>query len=397
MERAFLTPEQAAVAEAAETVMGRLLPRHRDYLRIIFEEQRFPEEVWEEMARAGLLAAMIPEEYGGSGLGLTAMALIMEVFARHALSNTLVLLTAMDAMAILRGGTEEQKRRWLPPIAAGQLKLAFAITEPDAGTNSFRIRTVARRVDGGYRLNGQKAWITGVDVADAVLVVARSIPYADIVAQGLPRQYGMSLFLVDRDTPGLRLQAMDTVGIEGFRQFQVFFDDVEVAEDRRIGPEHEGVRLLFHALNPERIIGAAIGVGLTGYCLDKAVSYAKERRVFGDTPTGAYQAVQHPLARLRVLQEAAWMLTLRAAEGFDRGIEPRTVGAWANMAKYLSAETAFEAIDRAIQTHGGSGFVKDYYLVQLLAPVRLLKTAPINNEMILNYIAENVLGLPRSY
>jgi alkylation response protein AidB-like acyl-CoA dehydrogenase len=397
MDRTFLTADQVAVVEAAEHALARLLPHHQEYLRVIFEEQRFPDEVWDEMARAGLLAAMIPEAYGGSGLGLTAMALALETFSRYALANTLVVLTTMDAMAIAQGGTDDQKRRWLPAVADGRLKLAFAVTEPDAGTNTFRIRTLADRVDGGYRLHGQKAWITAVDVADALLVVARTLPHDEVVRRGLPGSYGLALFLVDRATAGLRYQEMPTMGIEGFRQFQVFFDGVDVPEDRRIGAEHEGARLLFYALNPERTLGAAIAVGMSDYCLTRAVAYAKERRVFGDTPIGAYQAVQHPLARLRIQQQAAWELTLKAAAAFDRGLEARTVGQWANMAKYLAAETAFEAVDRAIQTLGGSGFVKDHYLIQMLAPIRLLKTAPINNEMILNYVAENVLGLPRSY
>ena len=397
MEGIFLRPEHAAVVEAAEAVVNRLLPRHDEYLRVIFEEQRFPDDIWDAIAQAGLLAAAIPEQYGGSGMGLTAAALTTEVFSRYALGNALVGLTTMDAMAILRSGTEAQKRRWLPAIAQGQLKLAFAVTESDAGTNTFRMRTKADRVAGGYRLNGQKAWITGADVADGFLVAARTMPYDQVVAEGLPRHYGLSLFLVDRTAPGVRYQAMETLGIEGFRQFLLYFDDVQLPEDRRVGPEHEGAAGLFAALNPERIIVAATSVGMTRYCLDKAVAYATERRVFGNTPTGAYQGVQHPLARVRVLQEAAWMLTLRAAAAFDQGYHPRMVGMWANMAKYLASETVFEAIDRAIQTLGGSGFVKDYNLIQLLTPMRLWKTAPINNEMVLNFIAESALGLPRSY
>lgn len=392
-----LSEEHRLLLEAVHDAIKRLEPKRREFMRVIFEERRFPEELWQVMAEVGILGAIVPEEYGGTGLGLLAMVLALEAFSAAGLANTMAVLTTMDTMAILRGGTEEQKRKWLPRIADGSLKFAFAITEPDSGTNSFRIRTLARREGDVYRLNGHKAWITAADVADYILVVARTVPYDEVVRQGLPKAYGMGLFLVDRRAPGVSLKPMNTMGIEGYQQFNVYLDDVEVPADHRIGDEHLGAQVLFMALNPERILAAAIAVGMSEYALRKAVAYANERRVFRDTPIGAYQGVQHPLAQIKIKQEAARLLTYRAAWAFDQGLPIQEVGAYANMAKYMASELAVEAVDRAIQTHGGNGFVVEYGLIPLWAPARLLKTAPINNEMILNYVAEHVLGLPRSY
>ena len=315
----------------------------------------------------------------------------------ESLGNAFCVLTTMANMAILRGGSEDQKRFWLPRIAEGRMKCAFAITEPDAGTNSFVMRSFAARDGETYRLSGSKGWITGADVADQILVVARTVPLKEIGDRGLPLAHGIGLFLIDADAPGLERQAMDTAGIEGFRQFMLYFDNVEVPLDRCIGDEHTGVSVLFQALNPERILAAATAVGLSEFALRKAIVHASERRVFGDTPIGAYQAVQHPLARVRVAQESTRLLTQKAAWLFDEQASPDEVGHYANMAKLSGSELAVEAVDAAIQTLGGGGFIRDNHLINLWSTARLLKTAPVNNEMILNQIAEHMLGLPRSY
>jgi len=394
---ALLSDELRMVRTTVEELLRRLEPKREEYYRQIFDEVEYPQELWDKAAELGLLGALIPEQYGGTGMGLLPLTVAVETFASHALGNTMVMLTAMDTAAILEAGTEEQKQRWLPAIARGQRCLAFAITEPDAGTNTFRIRTLARRDGDGYRLNGQKAWITGVDRAQSVLVVARTLSYEEVQRRGLPRSAGLGLFFVAPRAPGVTLQEMDTVGIEGFRQYFVFFDDVFVPAEDRLGSDEQGLTPLFAALNVERILTAALCLGMTEYALRAAAAYAKERKVFDDTPIGAYQAVQHPLARLAVLHEAARLLTYRAAKAYDDGVPGREVGLHAAMAKYLASEVTFDAFDRAIQTHGGNGFVKGYHLIQMLAPARLFKTAPINNEMLLNYIAEHALGLPRSY
>ncbi|CAM3436595.1 acyl-CoA dehydrogenase family protein [Hydrogenibacillus schlegelii] len=385
------------VVAAVDVALKKLRPKLDAYHRMIYDEGTYPEELWGVLAELGLFGALVPEAYGGTGLGLTAMTIAMERLAAHGLANVLAVLTTMDALAIVRGGTEAQKRRFLPPIAEGRLKMAFAITEPEAGTNSFNIRTFARREGSGYRLDGHKAWITGADRADWIVVVARTMPAEEAERSFGSRRHGLGLFLVENGTPGLSLQPMETVGIEGFGQFVVYFDGVKVPEEARIGPEHRGTEVLFHALNPERILFAAKGVGMAELALMRAAAYARERRVFGETPIGAYQGVQHPLARLFAEKEAARLLTYEAARAYDRGAPGRDVGLWASMAKLLASETAFRAVDQAIQTHGGNGFAKEYRFIQMLAPARLMKTAPVNNEMLLNFIAERALDLPRSY
>lgn len=397
-EQFGLTQEHFMVIEAARGVAKKLGPKMDLFNKMIFEEQRFPEEIWREMGNAGILGAMIPEEYGGTGVGLLAMALALETLSMEGVSASLfAVLTTMDTMAILKGGSEEQKQAWLPKIASGDIKMAFAITEPDAGTNSFRMKMFAKRDGDVYRLNGQKAWITGFDVADHAIIVARTMTLEELKRQGLPKSYGMGLFIVDTKAKGITMNEMNTMGIEGFKQFQLYFDDVEVPVENRVGEEHMGAMVLFHALNPERILAAAICVGMSEFALRKAVAYALERKVWSDAPIGAYQGVQHPLAHVKAMQEAVRLLTYKAAWAFDKGRPPAETGGYSNMAKLLASELAVDAVDRAIQTHGGNGFVTDYQLIRMWAPARLLKTAPINNEMAMNFIAEHVLGLPKSY
>ena len=392
-----LGEDQRMLIEVVRDLLRKRRDRIDRYLREIYEEQNFPEDLWDDMGQVGIFGALVPEQYGGTGLGLLGMAIAMEEFAAEGLGNAFCVLTTMANMAILRGGSEDQKRHWLPRIAEGKVKCAFAITEPDCGTNSFRMRSLARRDGEVYRLSGNKGWITGADVADYILVVARTVPLEEVTERGLPATHGIGLFLVDADAAGLEKQVMATAGIEGFRQFMLYFDDVRIPLDRRIGDEQGGVAVLFQALNPERVLAAASALGISEFALRKATVQARERRVFGDTPIGAYQAVQHPLARVRIAQEATRLMTHKAAWLFDRQAPPEEVGYYANMAKYSGSELAVSAVDAAIQTLGGGGFIREHHLMELWSTARLFKTAPINNEMILNQIAEHVLGLPRSY
>lgn len=388
--------EHGMILEAVEGLLRKIEPQRERYLKLIFEEQAFPEELWGEMARAGIIGALVPEEYGGTGLGLLGMTLALERLSAAGLTNAFCILTTMANMALLRGGSEAQKAHWMPRIASGEAKFAFAITEPDAGTNSFKMKTRATRDGDGFRLNGSKGWITGANVADYILVVARTTSYEDLKAQGLPKTYGLGLFIVDARAPGLQMQVMDTSGIEGYKQFMLYFDNVEIPPEHVLGDPDAGAMTLFQALNPERVLAAAVALGMSEFALQKAIAYAHERKVFA-SPIGAYQAVQHPLARVKIRQEAARLLTYKAAWLFDQHASPHEVGHFANMAKHMSSELAVDAVDAAIQTHGGNGFVREYHLINLWAPARLLKTAPINNEMILNQLAEHMLGLPRSY
>jgi acyl-CoA dehydrogenase len=348
----------------------------------------FPTEIWDAMATQGLLALGVPEEYGGSGAGIVPVVAAMEAMSARGIPIALYLLTAFAREAILRHGTEEQRHRFVTPTTTGESRMCFAITEPDAGTNSFRITTTATRDGNVYRLKGQKLFISGADASQQMLVVARS-PKTDADE----RRPGMSLFVVDLPSPGLELQAQDIDIVMADRQFAVFFDDVEVPAENRIGEEGEGFRYLFDALNPERVLVSAWAIGLGDYALGKAVAYAKDRAPFGK-PIGSYQGLQHPLARSRVGLDAARLMMYAAAKIFDGG---GNAGYYANAAKLLASEAATSACDIAIQTFGGYAFTTDYDVSTIWPVARLLRVAPVNNEMVLNYIGEHVLDLPKSY
>lgn len=348
------------------------------------------EEMWQEMGRAGYLGVTIPEEYGGSGLSMSRLTVLMEELSNEGVPLLfLVVSTAMASIAIAKHGSEEQKRRYLPKLAAGEEKFCFAITEPDAGSNSFRIQTLARREGDHYVLRGQKVFITGADEADHMLVVARTVS----AAEARDKREGMALFAVDPKASGIELQRIDTKILAPERQYQVFFDDVKIPATSRVGSDALGLKPLFDALNPERIVVAAMAVGLGRYALAKAVDYAKTRKVF-DQPIGAHQGIAHPMAVAKTHLELAALMMHEAARIFD---SEGDAGMYANMAKYSAAEAAIEAVDVAIQVHGGMGFTGDVDVITLWPLVRLLRTAPVSREMILNYIAEHVLGLPRSY
>ena len=364
----------------------------RDYWLAKAREGAFTEELWQELAAGGYLGMMIPEEYGGGGLGLTEMAVLQEEMSHQGIPLLmLVVSNVMDALLIARFGSQEMKERYLPRLARGETKFCFALTEPTAGSNSFRTSTQAR-VDGdSYVLNGQKVFITGVDQSDYLLVVARTTPFEEVQ----DKRQGLSLLIVDRRAEGVTLQPLEMGVLHPETQFAVFFDDVRVPRGELIGEEGKGSKYLFDALNPERISAAAVAVGLGQYVLEKAVAYAKERVVF-DKPIGSHQGLQHPMAIAKTNLELAALMTRYAAGLFDGG-DKVAAAAYANMAKFAAAEAATEACDLAIEVHGGSGFSTDVDLITIWPFVRMLRTVPVSREMILNYIGEHVLGLPRSY
>lgn len=392
-----LTDEQQQMKQAIMGIVKKFTPRREEFKKMILKEKKFPQELWDAVAELGFLGMLLPEEYGGTNLGLLTMVILIEEMAANGFGNAFFILTSMDALCILRNGSEEIKKRFLPQIAAGKLKFCFALTEPDAGSNTFRISTFAKKEGNIYKISGQKTFITGVDVADYMLLVTRTIKREDLEKQGMPKAYGLSLFVVDTKSKGITLQEIPTRGIEGNAQFTIFFDEVEVPAENLVGQENAGSLALFNSLNPERILAAATALGLTERLLKKAIDYAKERKVFKNTPIANYQAIQHPLAEVKIEQEAARLLTYRAAWAFDKGVPPGIVGTYANMAKYTAAELAIKATDRAIETMGGYGFSEEYEIIYYWEGTRLLRTAPISKEMILNYIAEHVLGLPKSY
>lgn len=351
---------------------------------------RFPDEIWEAMAAQGILGLGVPEEYGGSGAGVLPVVAAMETMSAEGIPVALFLLTSFAREAILRHGTDQQRQRFVAPTTTGEERMCFAITEPDAGTNSFRIETTATKTaDGTYRLNGQKIFISGADAADRMMVVARTTRAAEVT----DRRRGMSLFVIDVDSDGLELQRQDIGILMPDGQFAVFFDDVAVPADRLIGEEDEGFRCLFDALNPERMLVSSWAIGLGDFVLRKAVEYARERAPF-QSPIGSYQAIQHPLARSRASLDAARLMMYTAARIFDEGGD---AAYFANAAKLLASEAAVATCDAAIQTFGGYSFTAEYDVATVWPMARLLRIAPINNEMILNYIGEHVLGLPRSY
>lgn len=392
-----LSEEHQLLKKTVADMLKQFTPKREHYKKVILEEKKFPQEIWDAFAEIGLTGCLIPESYGGNNMGLLSLVLAFEEMAAQGFSSGLLLLTAMDTACILRNGTDELKQRFLPDIAKGKLKLCFGLTEPDAGSNTFRINTVAKENGDHYLLNGSKVFITGADIADYVLLVTRTTTVEELQKQGLPKMHGLSIFLVDTKSKGFEMKPIPTRGIEGMRQFLLFFDNVKVPKENLVGQKDNGTFALFNSLNPERILAAATAVGIAEHCLRKSVEYAKERKVFKDTPIGSYQAVSHPLAEVKIEQEAVRLLTYRAAWAFDQNLHPGEVGTYANMAKFLGAEMALKAVDRAIETHGGYGFSEEYGIIYMWEGVRLLRTAPITREMILNYISEHVLGLPRSY
>jgi alkylation response protein AidB-like acyl-CoA dehydrogenase len=303
----------------------------------------------------------------------------------------LVVGNVMDAELIARYGSTEMKERYLPPLARGEARFCFALTEPTAGSNTFRTATHARLDGDSYVLNGQKMFITGVNASDYLLVVARTTR----LEEAQDKREGLSLFVVDRRAAGITLQPLDMGVLHPETQFAVYFDDVRVPRGDLVGEEGMGSRYLFDALNPERISAAAVAVGLGRFVLDKAVAYARERVVF-DRAIGSHQGLAHPLAEVKTELELAAVMTQYAAGLVDSG-DKKGAAAYANMAKLAAADAATRACDLAIEVHGGSGFSNDVDLITVWPFVRMLRTVPVSREMILNYIGEHVLGLPRSY
>lgn len=349
------------------------------------------DELWDDLTAAGFTGVNVPSEYGGGGAGVYELAIVGEETAAAGCPLLVLLVSPGICVRLLATrGTPAQRATWLPGLASGR-KMAFAITESDAGSNSHRVATTARRDGDLWRISGAKTYISCVDEADAVLVVARS---ATDPETGRAR---LSLFIVDTDAPGLTTNPIPVeVGLPD-KQFQVFLDDVAVGDDRLVGREGEGLTDLFAGLNPERILGASLCNGIGRYALGIAAQYATERRVWGDVPIGAHQGVAHPLAEAKVGLELARLMTQRAAWLQDHDEASPAAAEAANMAKLAAADAAARCLDAAIQALGGNGMSSAYGLADLWGVVRLLKIAPVSREMILNYVAQHSLGLPRSY
>ena len=346
-------------------------------------------DLWLAIGKAGYLGVNIPEEYGGGGGGIGDVAAVCEELAAQGCPLLMMVVSpAICGTAITRYGTPAQKERWLPGIADGTETMAFAITEPDAGTNSHNITTTARHDGDEWLLKGQKIYISGVDESKNVLVVAR----AEDARTGKLKP---CLFVVPTDAKGFSFTAIPMEIVSPEQQFQVFIDDVRLPADALVGDEDGGLVQLFAGLNPERIMAASFSTGLARYALDKATSYVKEREVWGK-PIGSHQGLAHPLAQSKIEIELARLMTQKASALYDEG-DDMGAGEAANMAKYAAAEAACDAADRAVQAHGGNGITQEYGVAGLLVAARAGRIAPVSREMILNFVGMHSLGLPKSY
>jgi alkylation response protein AidB-like acyl-CoA dehydrogenase len=359
---------------------------HAYYLEVSRSDRKAT-ELWAELAEYGYLGVNVPEEYGGAGAGLTELAIVCEELAAAGTPSFLLIVsTAICGELLVAHGSPEQKQRWLPAMASGEAKMAFSITEPDAGTNTHQLATTATREGDSFRLRGQKVYASAVDEADRVVVVARTGTRDDGRGE-------LSVFLVDPSSAGFEMQPIPVEMTAPEKQFTLFFDDVVVPATELIGTEGDGLRQLFSGLNPERVMAAALENGIGLYALAKASAYARERVVW-NVPIGAHQGVAHPLAKAKIEVELARLMTQKAAWLHDQGLP---AGEASNMAKYAAAEACLAALDQAIQTHGGNGLATEYGLATLWGAARLQRTAPVSREMIFNHIAQHSLGLPRSY
>ncbi|WP_035839939.1 acyl-CoA dehydrogenase family protein [Kitasatospora azatica] len=380
------TPERIALRQAVGDLGRRF---GSSYFLAKARAGEHTDELWSEAGKLGFLGVNLPEEYGGGGAGVYELSIVLEELGTVGCPLLMLVVSPAICGTILsRFGTEQQKQAWLPGLADGTRRMAFAITEPDAGSNSHKLSTVARRDGEDWILNGRKVFISGIDGSDAVLVVGRT-------ADARTGKLKPALFIVPREAPGFEYRPIPMELLSPERQFQVFLDDVRLPADALVGDENAGLLQLFAGLNPERIMTAAFSLGVARQALNTATEYAKTRTVW-DTPIGAHQGLAHPLAQCAIEIELARLMMRKAAHLYDAG-DDLAAGEAANMAKYASGEAATRTVDQAVQTLGGNGLTQEYGLAALLAATRVGRVAPVSREMILNYVAQHTLGLPRSY
>ncbi|MEU5178581.1 acyl-CoA dehydrogenase family protein [Streptomyces longwoodensis] len=346
-------------------------------------------DLWRRAAELGYIGVNLPEAYGGGGGGITELSLVLEELGTA--GNPLLMMIVSPAICgtvIARFGTEAQKREWLPALADGSRLMAFGITEPDAGSNSHRITTTARRDGADWLLTGRKVFVSGVDIADATLIVGRT-------EDARTGRLKPCLFIVPRDAPGFTRHRIDMELHSEEKQFELVLDDVRLPADALVGDEDAGLLQLFAGLNPERIMTAAFAIGMGRHALARAVEYARERTVW-KVPIGAHQAVAHPLAQAHIELELARLMMQKAAHLYDAG-DDVGAGEAANMAKYAAGEACVKAVDQAVHTLGGNGLTREFGLARLITAARVARIAPVSREMILNYVSHQTLGLPKSY
>ncbi|MCX4405185.1 acyl-CoA/acyl-ACP dehydrogenase [Streptomyces sp. NBC_01764] len=384
-----LTEDQETIRKA---VVGLLRDFDDRYWMEKDRDHRFPEEFYAAVANGGWLGLTIPEEYGGHGLGITEATLLLEEVARsgggmNAASS--IHMSIFGMQPVVMHGSEELKRRTLPRVATGDLHVCFGVTEPEAGLDTTSIMTFARRDGDHYVVNGRKVWISKAVESEKILLLTRTTK-VDEVAR---RTDGMTLFLTDLDRDRIDVRPIPKMGRNAVTSNELFIDELRVPVEDRVGEEGQGFRYLLDGLNPERMLIAAEALGIGRVALEKAVSYGNERVVFG-RPIGMNQAIQFPLADSLARLDAAELILRKATWLYDKG---RPCGREANTAKYLCADAGFTAADRALQTHGGMGYSEEYNVARYFREARLMKIAPISQEMILNYLGSHTLGMPRSY
>jgi acyl-CoA dehydrogenase len=384
-----LSPEQEQIREAIARICARF---GDDYWLKKDREGGFPGELHQALAKDGWLGVAMPEAQGGAGLGITEAAVMMQAVAESGAGFSGAAAVHMNIFGlnpVVVFGSDAQKKRMLPPLIAGRERACFAVTEPNTGLNTTRLKTRAEKRAGTYYISGQKVWISTAQVAEKVLLLARTTPLEEA---NRPAD-GLSLFYTDFDRRYVEVREIEKMGRKAVDSNQVFFDGLPVPEADRIGEEGRGFEYILHGMNPERILIAAESVGLGRCALKRAAQYAKERVVF-DRPIGQNQAIQHPLARNWMQLEAANLMVFKAAWLYDRG---RPCGAEANAAKYLAGEASFDACQQAVMTHGGFGYAKEYHVERYLRESLIGRIAPVSPQLILCFIAERVLGLPKSY
>lgn len=378
--------------EIRDAVLRQCSQFSDDYWLEHDESGDFPTAFYAAMAEAGWLGIAMPEAVGGAGLGITEAAVMMQAVAEAggamaAASSIHGPVFSLEPIALF--GTEEQQQRMIPPILSGEEKMCFGVTEPNTGLDTTQLKTRAVREEGGYRVNGEKVWITNAHVADRIMLLARTTPLEDVEK----RTQGLSLFFTKIDRDKVETRIIPKMGRKAVGSNTVFINDFFIPEEDRIGEEGNGFKIILQGLNPERILIAAEAVGIGRAALARAAGYAKEREVFGRA-IGQNQSIQHPLAKSWIELEAANLMVLKAAAKFDAG---QDCGANANAAKYFAAEAGFSACETAVMTHGGMGYAKEYHVERYLRESMIPRIAPVSPQMILNFISERVLGLPKSY
>lgn len=390
-EELFLSPlvDTADHHRPLRESVGKLVSKYgRKYFQDMVAAGTPPTSLWAELGVAGFLGVHIPEAYGGSGMGLAELNIVIEECAAQGCPLLSLVISSICAPIIAAFGSDDLKNTWLPGIASGQRKMCFSITEPDAGSNTYRVKTTVKSSGNGYVLNGSKYWTSAIDESEAVMVVARD---GDLETED--GRSHLSLLVLPTNSPGITWTPIDAAVRTPEKQFTVFYDNVQLPADAMVGERGAGLRQVFVGLNPERVAAAAINNGISRFALTKAAQYANDRSVW-KTTIGAHQGVSHPLAEAYINVQAARLLAARAADLYDQGKDAAEA---ANMAKFAAAESSLKALDQAIQVHGGNGLAFEYGLADLWFIARLHKTAPVSREMILNYVSQHSLGLAKSY